>query len=125
MTTFTITRTTTPASGTVGALTGSAILRLWNLLRALKNRHDAALLAGFDDRMLADIGLTRSDIRDAYSVPLWHDPTALLKNRVGERHRYRHGAPFGLGGRAIAAPSLVPENGSTLSATNRAARQTI
>ena len=72
MTTFTISRTTSPSfAGTVGAIARSAALRAWNVLRALKHRHDATMLAGFDDRMLADIGLTRSDVRDAYSVPFW------------------------------------------------------
>ena len=52
---------------------------------ALKNRHDAMTLAQFDDRMLSDIGLTRSDLRDAYSEPLWRDPTNILASRAHER----------------------------------------
>ncbi len=126
MTTFTLSRSqTTAASATVKAIFGMALLRVWSVLRALKHRHDAVMLAGFDDRMLADIGLSRSDVRDAYSVPLWRDPTALLKNRVGERHRYRHGAPFGLSGQSVASPSLVPANGFTVPPTDRPARQTV
>jgi uncharacterized protein YjiS (DUF1127 family) len=54
-------------------------------VRAVRNRHAAAGLAGLDDHMLADIGLTRSDLRDAYSEPLWHDPTDLLASRAAER----------------------------------------
>ena len=50
--------------------------------RALKNRRDAAMLAGMDDRMLADIGLTRSDLRDAYAEPLWRDPTAWTRQSI-------------------------------------------
>ena len=57
--------------------------------RALKNRRDAGLLATMDDRMLADIGLTRSDLRDAYAEPLWRDPTDMLAGRVSEKRRYR------------------------------------
>jgi uncharacterized protein YjiS (DUF1127 family) len=126
MTTFTVSRTTSPSfAGTVGAIAQSAALRVWTILRALKNRHDATMLAGFDDRMLADIGLTRSDVRDAYSVPLWRDPTVLLRNRVSDRHRYRHGAPFGLGGLVVKSPALVPENGFTVPPTDRPARQTV
>ena len=45
------------------------------------------MLAGFDDRMLADIGLTRSDVRDAFAEPLWQDPTDLLRTRALERRR--------------------------------------
>ena len=59
------------------------------LVRALKNRRDAHRLAGLDDRMLADIGLTRSDLHDAYAEPLWHDPTDVLAQRAAERRRSR------------------------------------
>jgi uncharacterized protein YjiS (DUF1127 family) len=55
------------------------------LARWLKNRAAAAKLARLDDRMLADIGLTRSDLSDAYSQPLWHDPTDMLARRARER----------------------------------------
>jgi uncharacterized protein YjiS (DUF1127 family) len=55
----------------------------------LKNRRDAGRLAGLDDRMLADIGLTRSDLRDAYAEPLWHDPTDVLARRAAERRSGR------------------------------------
>ena len=79
--------------------------RLRSFGRAIKNRRAATVLAGLDDRMLADIGITRSDLRDAYSEPLWHDPTDVLVGRaartphaptlgpraVGYRIRNRHG----------------------------------
>jgi uncharacterized protein YjiS (DUF1127 family) len=55
------------------------------IVRALRNRRDAAMLAGLDRRMLADLGLTRSDVRDAFSEPFWEDPTALLRERAIER----------------------------------------
>jgi uncharacterized protein YjiS (DUF1127 family) len=58
---------------------------LAGMVRAFRNRRVAATLAGLDDHMLADIGLTRSDLRDAYSEPLWHDPTDLLASRAAER----------------------------------------
>ena len=69
--------------------------------QVLKNRHDAAMLAQFDDRMLSDIGLTRSDLRDAYSEPLWRDPTSILASRAHERRANRQVI-------TLAAPSLVP-----------------
>ena len=59
------------------------------LSRAIKNRRAATALAGLDDHMLADIGLTRSDLRDAYSEPLWHDPTDVLVGRAAERRQSR------------------------------------
>jgi len=64
-----------------------ALVTHWvkELLRARKHRRQAKLLAGFDNRMLADIGITRSDVRDAFSEPFWDDPTALLRERALER----------------------------------------
>jgi len=59
------------------------------LVRAFRHRQDATMLAGFDERMLADIGLTRSDVRDAFSEPLWRDPTTILVDRAGERRSNR------------------------------------
>lgn len=53
--------------------------------RAARHRRDAQMLAGLDRRMLADIGLTRSDVQDAFAAPLWQDPTALLSERAIER----------------------------------------
>jgi uncharacterized protein YjiS (DUF1127 family) len=60
------------------------------VLRAAKNRHSASMLARLDDRMLADIGLTRSDLRDAYAEPLWEDPTSVLAQRAAERRESRN-----------------------------------
>ena len=37
--------------------------------------------------MLADLGLTRSDLHDAFAQPLWRDPTSLLRSRAVERRR--------------------------------------
>jgi uncharacterized protein YjiS (DUF1127 family) len=55
------------------------------LARARRHRRDAAALARLDRRMLADIGISRSDLRDAFSEPFWEDPTALLRERALER----------------------------------------
>jgi uncharacterized protein YjiS (DUF1127 family) len=62
---------------------------LKSFARARRHRREAAVLAGLDRRMLADIGLSRSDLRDAFSEPFWEDPTALLCERAGERRRSR------------------------------------
>jgi uncharacterized protein YjiS (DUF1127 family) len=58
---------------------------LKHLARARRHRREAAMLSGLDRRMLADIGITRSDVRDAFSEPFWEDPTALLRERALER----------------------------------------
>ena len=58
--------------------------------RARRHRREAATLAGLDRRMLADIGISRADLRDAFSQPFWDDPTALLRERVNERRANRN-----------------------------------
>jgi uncharacterized protein YjiS (DUF1127 family) len=89
------------------AIAEVVVARAKHLGRAFRNRRDADLLARLDDRMLADIGLTRSDLRDAFAEPLWRDPTAVLVNRVAERRERRRRAGFGLP-RPVTAPSIVP-----------------
>ena len=72
--------------------------------RILRNRREASMLSRLDDHMLADIGLTRHDLRDAYAEPLWRDPTDILVVRVRER---RHSRPH-RGGAYYASPPLAP-----------------
>jgi uncharacterized protein YjiS (DUF1127 family) len=64
-----------------------ALVSCWlkELVRALRHRREARVLTGLDRRMLADIGITRSDLHDAFSEPFWDDPTALLRERALER----------------------------------------
>jgi uncharacterized protein YjiS (DUF1127 family) len=57
-----------------------------------RHRRDIELLASLDDRMLADIGLTRSDLHEAIAEPRWRDPTALLIDRRRERRDSRRSA---------------------------------
>ncbi len=83
-----------PLTRAIHILGAGAVRGLKRLGRAIKNRHSAAMLARLDDRMLADIGITRSDLRDAYSEPLWHDPTDVLAQRAREHRRSRRQAVF-------------------------------
>ena len=83
------------------------------IVRALKNRRDATMLAEFDSRMLADIGLTRSDLRDAYAEPLWRDPTDILARRARDRRRHRPQAPVPVA--QLASPPIAPETPLTQS----------
>ena len=64
-----------------------ALVTRWlkELAGARRHRREANILAGLDRRMLADIGITRADVRDAFSEPFWDDPTALLRERALER----------------------------------------
>ncbi|HZP75341.1 MAG TPA: DUF1127 domain-containing protein [Pseudolabrys sp.] len=86
----------------------SAFVLYWakRFTRGFRHRRAAASLAGLDERMLADIGLTQSDLRDAVSEPLWRDPTALLRARALERRLSRHGISFGLADAPPLAPAL-------------------
>ena len=92
----------------VQSFAGIVTARLGALAQIVKNRREAAILTGLDDRMLADIGLTRGDVRDAYSEPVWRDPTAILVNRAQERRVNRRRTGPGLTTRVFEAPSIVP-----------------
>jgi uncharacterized protein YjiS (DUF1127 family) len=114
-----------PLARIVRTLAAALAMPLRRLAQAYRNRSSAAVLAGLDDRMLADIGLTRSDVRDAFAEPLWNDPTYLLRARALERRLNRHHAAFGLNEAWFAAPPLAPTGGVAHPATGRPARHTV
>ena len=62
---------------------------LKRFLERVKNRRDAMRLASLDDRMLADIGLDRGDLRDAFAELPWRDPSDVLVRRAAERRASR------------------------------------
>lgn len=66
-------------------LRGILAARLRQLARTLRHRREAEILARLDEHMLADIGLNRADLRDAFSEPIWRDPTSVLGRRADER----------------------------------------
>ena len=103
------TQTPSHVAWLVNAVVGIAADRARQVLQTLKNRRDAASLAGLDDRMLADIGLTRGDLRDAISEPVWRDPTAILVSRAYERRINRRRVSIGLAQKTFDAPSIVPQ----------------
>jgi len=59
-------------------------LLLWPA-RIAENRRVLEALGGLDDRGLADIGLSRQDLRDVTALPLGLDPTPMLAERAAER----------------------------------------
>ena len=59
------------------------------LIRTRRHWNEATTLASLDRRMLADLGISRADLRDAFSEPFWEDPTALLRERAIERRMNR------------------------------------
>jgi uncharacterized protein YjiS (DUF1127 family) len=93
----------------IAGLTGTVALRVVNFVRAYLNRRDMQVLAGFDDRMLADIGLTRGDLRDAIAEPLWRDPSHMLVIRSRERRLARRRGPDQGAIRIVGAPSMIPD----------------
>ena len=79
----------TPSGRAFASLLALVTSWLRSLARARRHRSEAKALAGLDRRMLADIGITRCDVSDAFSEPFWEDPTALLRERAIERRLNR------------------------------------
>ena len=102
------TQTPSHVAWLVNTVAGFAVARARRFAQFVKNRRDAVVLSGLDDRMLADIGLTRGDVRDAYSEPVWRDPTAILVSRSHERRINRRRTALGLTEKTFEAPSIVP-----------------
>jgi uncharacterized protein YjiS (DUF1127 family) len=107
------------ASGTPSRVFTAALtlVTYWfkRMMRARRHRREANVLAGLDRHMLADIGITRADLRDAFSEPFWEDPTTLLRERALERRVNR---PI------FRAPNeMRVENGFHRPSTDRPARQ--
>lgn len=70
-------------------LVGATVERQWHrvvaLRRALRARREIARLQRFSDRELKDIGLTRSDVAAALSLPLHQDPSRKLAALIATR----------------------------------------
>jgi uncharacterized protein YjiS (DUF1127 family) len=81
------------APGLLGALIARLAAFAARYRRALAQRQALDELARLDDRMLRDIGLVRSDVDAALSLPPWRDRVAFLaarqarsKPRFGNRY---------------------------------------
>ncbi len=83
----------TGRSGSFGAAVGRAALfvlrgtgsMISRALRAYSARRELSRLLTNDDRMLRDIGITRTDIQSALSTPGTRDPSLVLANLAYER----------------------------------------
>jgi len=108
MTTLTISAFSAPFAQAFAGFASAAARFGRRVVAAWHHRGDLAMLASFDERMLRDIGLTRSDVNDALSEPMWRDPTAVLVRRQRERRTLRvtNAVIEFLPG--YAAPSIVP-----------------
>lgn len=97
---------------------GSAVLSVAAVVRArvnafnawLEARRDYRALCEMDDKTLSDIGLTRSDLRDATAAGYFGDPTVIVATRAVERSSRRKGKAAPL----AAGPSLVPDVSAAL-----------
>jgi uncharacterized protein YjiS (DUF1127 family) len=74
----------------------SAVLQsVVDVLRAWNSRREVARLVDFDDRLLADIGLKREDLRSALGLPFSYDASLELQRRaLGNRARGWRGQGF-------------------------------
>ena len=71
-----------------------------------KARREVNQLAGFDDYMLSDIGISRADVEWASHLPLTTDATEALESRVTLRQRHRPSLRPGSGAPTEARVSL-------------------
>lgn len=86
--------------------------RAW---RVLRNRHQAAKLNDLTDAQLADIGLTRGDVRTALAAPFFRDPSfALTEASRGSAYATQVQLPASIvlipQGRKAAAKAFVSSN---------------
>jgi uncharacterized protein YjiS (DUF1127 family) len=109
-----------PVARAIAAVAAVLARAARHALAAHKHRKDMILLARADDRMLADIGLTRGDVRDAFAGSLWDDPTILLRSRALERRLGRSGVSHGFP--CITVPSIAPADEFRRPPTDRPAR---
>ena len=71
------------------SVTRRALPSVTAVLRALSNRREVTRLLASDDRMLKDIGLTRSEVAGVLDGPLYRDPSVLLARSAEWRRRGR------------------------------------
>lgn len=96
--------------------------RVASVRDALRHRNEAVMLVRADDHLLRDLGLSRSDVRDAFSGPPWEDPTVLLRARALERRLGRHQVAHGL---SLATIPLPTEDAFRRPPVNRPPRLTL
>lgn len=75
--------------GSLFSLGLSVVKGIRNLALVIENRRQAYDLSHWGDRELKDIGLTRSDLTGALSLPLREDPTLHLASLSGRSPRMK------------------------------------
>jgi uncharacterized protein YjiS (DUF1127 family) len=89
----------------LAAVSAAVVQRITRLRNGWRRRHEAVMLVRADEHILADLGICRGDVHDAFSGPPWQDPTVLLRTRALERRLSRHRV-------AHAFPSPTPTSSS-------------
>jgi len=79
----------------LAAIAVSVVQRIARLRNGRRHRHDAGMLVRADEHILADLGICRGDVHDAFSGPPWQDPTVLLRTRALERRLSRNRVAHG------------------------------
>jgi uncharacterized protein YjiS (DUF1127 family) len=74
-----------PARKSVAGRLMEAVAAPFEFLRAMRNRREVTALADFTDEQLADIGLTRADVRASLSGSRFSDPSGYLIAQAGYR----------------------------------------
>lgn len=74
-------------SGSLSQFGSEVFVRTAKIARAVVNRLAVRELAHCDERMLKDIGLTRSDVVAALDVGLTEDPSVRLRRLAAGRGR--------------------------------------
>jgi uncharacterized protein YjiS (DUF1127 family) len=87
MTRFSAAHALTSRLAIVGRAAGEIARRAAALLQALEHRREVRHLAELDERILKDIGLSRSDVDSALAEPLFRHPSVLLVRSVERRSR--------------------------------------
>ena len=96
-----------PGAGIAAAIAKTLAWGVRQFATRIRNRRDLARLARFDDRLLADIGLTRGDLRGAVCGSLWDDTTLSLRARALEQRLSRNNIEIGLK-LPVSSPPLAP-----------------
>lgn len=68
------------------SLTASIRHLVATVWRVFKNRRQVVTLSTLSDSQLKDIGLTRGDVRRALQLPLYSDPSHVLKVWVAQHY---------------------------------------
>jgi uncharacterized protein YjiS (DUF1127 family) len=98
--------TATLASAFIAAV-GFARRQVQTMTSWRQARRDYAALCEMDDKSLGDLGLSRSDIRDATAAGYFGDPTLIVAARAVERRHGRRAV-------VVAGPSIIPEIGQAV-----------